>query len=471
MNVFLKNGNYRKFSIASVLSASGDILFYLAFMTYASKLHNYSLALSLIAISEAIPRLFDTFGGYFADKTQKKFKNIFLMAIFRFILYGIVGLLFISNMSQWSLIIAVVVINFISDTLGAYSSGLSAPLIVDVVGEKEFGEAEGFTSGLRQAVNMVAQFIGAGLLLFMSYANLAFLNAVTFLIAGLLYLSVGLKHKKENSVFKQASVNDKGFFETMKTSYVQVKHEKGLLAIVLTIALTNGILASLGALIPIVMAANRSTMVISTYSFTIAIVGAAVSCGAILGSMFGVQLFKNISVFAMTCIAIVLSLFTTIGAIYANIFMILPAYFLLAVSTSIASIKMSQWLVTTIDRKILASTLGLLNTMVMLAAPVVTVIMTTISGLSNVNYALVVLIVIEIIILIFAIKVNIRTSNTEIQQTSANSDMIDKAKSDSSTTSANSSQARQNIPDTSNTNFMQNDADKSVSSQRVEKIV
>lgn len=38
MNIFLTNKNYRRFSIASFLSSAGDILFYLAFMTYASKL-------------------------------------------------------------------------------------------------------------------------------------------------------------------------------------------------------------------------------------------------------------------------------------------------------------------------------------------------------------------------------------------------------------------------------------------------
>ena len=48
MNVFLKNRDYRRFSVASFLSSAGDILFYLAFMTYASKLQNYSLALSLL---------------------------------------------------------------------------------------------------------------------------------------------------------------------------------------------------------------------------------------------------------------------------------------------------------------------------------------------------------------------------------------------------------------------------------------
>ncbi len=64
MNVFLKNKSYRRFSIASFLSGTGDILFYMALMTYASKLENYSLALSLIAISESLPKLLGVFSGY-----------------------------------------------------------------------------------------------------------------------------------------------------------------------------------------------------------------------------------------------------------------------------------------------------------------------------------------------------------------------------------------------------------------------
>lgn len=212
MNVFLKNKDYRRFSIASFLSTAGDILFYLAFMTYASKLHNYSLALSLIAISESIPRLFDIFAGYLADKTKRKFQNIFLMAVVRFILYGIVGLLFISNVSQWNLVIAVVIINFLSDTFGSYSGGLTAPLIVDIVGKKEFGEAEGFSNGMNEVINTVAQFVGSGLLLFLSFANLAFINALTFLVAGLLFLSVGLKHRKDQKPLEAQEVNDQKFF-------------------------------------------------------------------------------------------------------------------------------------------------------------------------------------------------------------------------------------------------------------------
>ncbi|MDH5100660.1 MFS transporter [Lactobacillus kefiranofaciens] len=409
MNVFLKNKDYRRFSIASFLSTAGDILFYLAFMTYASKLHNYSLALSLIAISESIPRLFDIFAGYLADKTKRKFQNIFLMAVVRFILYGIVGLLFISNVSQWNFVIAVVIINFLSDTFGSYSGGLTAPLIVDIVGKKEFGEAEGFSNGMNEVINTVAQFVGSGLLLFLSFANLAFINALTFLVAGLLFLSVGLKHRKDQKPLEAQEVNDQKFFATMKSSYKQMKKAQGLLTVIFVIALVNGMLTALGSLIPIVIAGNKATMVITSYSFTIAVMGVVVSCGAILGSMFGPQLFKKASVFTMTIIAIILSFATIIAAVFANMYAILVAYFFLAATASIASIKIQQWLVNTIEHKILASSVGLLNTILMAVAPIFTTVLTSISGFASVKYALFALIAVEVIIFFVAIKMGAKT--------------------------------------------------------------
>ncbi|MBP2058741.1 MFS family permease [Lactobacillus colini] len=412
MNVFLKNKNYRRFSIASFLSSTGDILFYLAFMTYASKLHNYSLALSLIAISESIPKLFEIFAGYLADRTKNKFKNIFLMAIARFLLYGIVGLLFASQISDWNLVLAVVFINLLSDSFGSYSGGLVSPLITDIVGKEEFGEAEGFTGGISQIINMVAQFIGSGLLLFLSYSNLAFLNAFTFLVAGLLYASVGLNQRKTE---KQAEeVNNQNFFTTMKDAFTQVKSSQGLLTIVLVVALINGALGAMSSLVPIVIAGNKSTMIIGSYSFTMALMGVFASCGAALGSMFGPQLFKKVSAFTMTIVAVMLSLLTTLAALSGNIYAILPSFFALAASASIASIKLTQWLVNTVERKILASSMGLLNTIVMAASPAMTTVFTTISGLGNVKYALIALLVVEMLVLAIASKISLKINISKV---------------------------------------------------------
>ncbi|WP_308557403.1 MFS transporter [uncultured Lactobacillus sp.] len=419
MNVFLKNKDYRRFSIASFLSGTGDILFYLAFMTYASKLHNYSLALSLIAISESIPSLFKIFSGYLADRTHNKFRNIFLMAVVRFVLYAIVGFLFVAKVSDWTLVLAVVVINFFSDTFGSYSSGLVSPLIADIVGKEEFGEAEGFTSGVSEVINMIAQFVGSGLLLFMSYSNLAFVNAFTFLAAGLLYASVGLKHKKNGNDLEPKEVNDQKFVATMKSSYAQAKKAPGLLTIIGVLSLINGVLGAMSALIPIVMAGHKSTMLISNYSFTMAVLGVLVSCGAALGSMFGPQLFKKVSAFTMTIVACGLSLLTTLAALTAHIYVLLPFFFLLAAAASITSIKLSQWLVNTVERKILASTIGMLNTCVMVASPVMTTIFTTISGASDVRFALIALLAVEAMVLFVTLRMSIKVKKTQTEVTVA----------------------------------------------------
>lgn len=419
MNIFLKNGDYRKFSVASFLSSAGDILFYLAFMTYASKLQNYSLALSLIAISESVPKLFEIFGGYLADRTEKKFKNIFLAALARFVLYGIVGLLFISNISQWSLVIIIVIVNFLSDTIGSYSGGLVTPLIVDIVGKKDYGEAVGFTSGISQIISISAQFVGSALLLVMSYSNLAFVNAITFLLAGLLFASVGFKHQKNNQPIERKEVNDQGFFKTMKLSLTQVKKQQGLLTIVLVIALLNGSLMVIEPLNTIIMAAHRSTMIVGTYSFTLALVSAITGAGMVLGSMFGPQLFKKVSVFTITIAASTLSIVTTLALFSANIYAVLITFFLLAAMAGVASIKLEQWLVTAVEHKILASTAGLLNTILTVAGPVMTTLITTVSGATNVSVALAVLLVIEgltlatTVVVIVRMKKNVTKKNNK----------------------------------------------------------
>ena len=101
------------------------------------------------------------------------------MSLVRFALYSLVGILFVTNVSQWGLVIAVVIINFISDMAGTYAGGLSAPLIVDLVGEDEFAQAEGFTNGISQVITTVAQFVGSGLLLFLRPLWLSVLKVIS----------------------------------------------------------------------------------------------------------------------------------------------------------------------------------------------------------------------------------------------------------------------------------------------------
>ncbi|RMC42042.1 MFS transporter [Lactobacillus sp. ESL0233] len=405
MDVFAKNKDYRKFTIASFLSGAGNILFYLALITYASKLRNYALAISLISISESVPQILQVFSGYLADRTKNKFKLMVWLAAIRFGLYLIVGLLFASGFAGWNLVLAVIGINLISDIAGSYSNGLQMPLVVNIVGDDEVAEAEGFVSGINGIINMIAQFIGSGLLLFMSYSSLAIFNALTFLVAGALFASVGRNYYKTRPQEGTTSVNEEGFFKIIALSFKQVKKAKGLLAVVLVIALLNGVLGTIEPLISIVIAGNKSSMVIGTYSFTIALIGGVMTAGMALGSIVGTKLFKNMSLFTIAIISTALSIVVIGTMLIKNIFIYLPIMASLAIFIGMASPKLTQWLVETVDQNILSSTMGMLNTILVVTAPVMTTIFTTITASFGITIALTLLGVTCLIILATMVSV------------------------------------------------------------------
>lgn len=387
MDIFLRNTNYRKFSLASWLSSAGNILFYLALMTYASRLKNYSLALSLIAITESLPNLIQSLSGYLADRTKNKYHVIVWLAIIRFALYMLVGVLFATNISGWNLVLLVIGLNFISDLSGKYSGGLQTPLIVSLVGENEMSEAQGFTNGISQLITMIAQFAGSGLLLFMSYSGLAIVNAITFLVAGIIYANIGMNVKKQEVNKQPEEVNTQKFGATIVSSLKQVKQANGLLTLVLVIALLNGLLSTVEPLISIVLAGNKN-MLIGNYSFTIAVVSTVAAIGMASGSAIGTKIFKNTSLFLIVLADTIATITLAIVIIYGNIFASLFCLAILGFLAGIVSPKLLQWLVTTVDRKILSSSVGLLNTILVMAGPLTTTVFTSIASATNIMYAL-----------------------------------------------------------------------------------
>ena len=399
MDIFLRNTNYRKFSLASWLSSAGNILFYLALMTYASRLKNYSLALSLIAITESLPNLIQSLSGYLADRTKNKYHVIVWLAIIRFALYLLVGVLFATNISGWNLVLLVIGLNFISDLSGKYSGGLQTPLIVSLVGENEMSEAQGFTNGISQLITMIAQFAGSGLLLFMSYSGLAIVNAITFLVAGIIYANIGMNVKKQEVNKQPEEVNTQKFGATIVSSLKQVKQANGLLTIVLVIALLNGLLSTVEPLISIVLAGNKN-MLIGNYSFTIAVVSTVAAIGMASGSAIGTKIFKNTSLFLIVLADTIATITLAIAIIYGNIFASLFCLTILGFLAGIVSPKLLQWLVTTVDRKILSSSVGLLNTILVMAGPLTTTVFTSIASATDITYALYGIIILGIVVFI-----------------------------------------------------------------------
>lgn len=180
MNVFRKNKIFRQLSLANVLSIAGDSLFYLALVTYASQLKQYSLIISIIALLETLPNLLESLSGYFSDQTKYRFQWLIVSGFIRGILYCFVGILFASSWQAWLIICVTISINFVSDCFGTFSNSLRIPIIRRICTNDELEEALGLTNSFGQIIRFIAQFLGAALLALVSYSGLAYLNAISF---------------------------------------------------------------------------------------------------------------------------------------------------------------------------------------------------------------------------------------------------------------------------------------------------
>ncbi|MDN6028985.1 MAG: hypothetical protein L0I02_04170 [Lactobacillus sp.] len=87
-----------------------------------------------------------------------------------------------------------------------------------------------------------------------------------------------------------------------------------------------------------------------------------------------------------------------------SVFLVLVILFLLGFLIGTISPKMTQWLVSSVDQNILASSMGALNTILVVSAPMMTAIITTFASI-NLNLSLYILLGVSLIILVVVSKV------------------------------------------------------------------
>ncbi|MBP1904684.1 MFS family permease [Paenibacillus turicensis] len=418
MHLFLRNASFRKLSLANIFSVFGDKLYYLALITFVSTFEQANLAIGLVSISELFPPLLSTFTGYKADSTVNRGRYLLISGIARSFMYLIIGLTFTLQLSQWSILIIAVILNFISDTLGSYSSGLTTPLTVEVTGEKDYPIASGFMTGIGQIVGLIAQFIGVSLLFIASYSQLAFINASTFFISVLILLlffktnaslykrqvSQSAQSTKQSAQLAQSdeSVSSTGYLSALKQSFTYLKQEKQLLPIIISILMLNTALSSITPILQMMIAGNVN-LIIFSYSLTVTIVGAVITVSMSIGGVFGVPLLKNYRLQSITfnCLIALTGFFLTL--FLQNIYMIcvflIPVGFLVGVSIP----KLSAWIVGAVARENLATSIGIINTILVGIAPLSTLVFVTVASTTSPMVSVTILIMFSVVMAVIQV--------------------------------------------------------------------
>ncbi len=161
-----------------MLSNFGDTVYSLALMNYVLLVPQKEPAIALVSISESLPILFSILMGYWADQKEKKRDWILYSQISRFALYLLAGFLLQFDPAL-ILVLALVGTNFFSDLAGKFENSLFLPLKVQLLPPEEREPLLATTQEIEASSSIVFQFIGAALISWISYSQLAFLNATT----------------------------------------------------------------------------------------------------------------------------------------------------------------------------------------------------------------------------------------------------------------------------------------------------
>ncbi|MCG9871076.1 MFS transporter [Streptococcus suis] len=354
--------------VADLISNFGDTLYYLALMNYVLLLPDTKFALAMITASETLPILAGLFIGIWADKTKNKLDTILATLVVRVGLYAFVGFLIGSAPALW--VVAVVcVINFLSDLAGQYENGLYMPVSLRVVAAEDRETAMAFKMTVKSLLQIAFQASGAILIGFMSYQNLAFFNAGTFLVS--LAIMVGLrpafaKLLKENPIqeAEQAETEAgiiKGMRNSLKESYQAVQNIPVLKASIVTIASLNAIFTALSPLVILNMK-EFSDFVIVNAGTTVALISIFFSVGSILGSSIGMALFKNVSLINLLKFSTLMPVLIFSGFFLHNIYVVLAVIFVTAVTLGIFNPKMSALVMNELPEDKLATVGGGIDT-------------------------------------------------------------------------------------------------------------
>ncbi|HEM3181267.1 MFS transporter [Streptococcus suis] len=394
MKKILNNKLFLSSYLADVISNFGDTLYYLALMNYVLFLPDTKFALAMITVSETLPILSGLFMGIWADRTKNKLDTILATLVVRVGLYALVGLLMGFTPALW--IVAVVcVVNFLSDLAGQYENGLYMPLSLRVVEAEDRETAMAFKNTVGGILMIVFRSSGAILIGFMSYQNLAFFNAGTFLVSLAIMVTLRpafAKLLKENPIQEVEQTETeagliKGIGQSLKESYQAIQKIPVLKASILTIAGINTVFSAISPLVILSMK-EFSDFVIVNSGITLALVFNLFSVGYILGSSLGMAFFKHISLSNLLKCCTGLSITLFVGFYLHNIYIVMATILVTTMMTGIINPKLYALIMNELPEDKLATInagMGTIFNTGMLAGQALVALMITILSVTSIS--------------------------------------------------------------------------------------
>ncbi|HFU4024450.1 TPA: MFS transporter [Streptococcus suis] len=341
MKKILKNATYLWVLTADMLSNFGDVVYYLALMNYVLLVPNSRLALAIVTFSEIFPSFMGLFTGYLADKTVNKIGTIKLTLLFRVLLYLILGFCMGFEPALWIVVVAAT-FNVFADFAGFYENGLYTPLGLRVAPKEEREQYSAFRQTVTSLLNIAFQALSALLVGLLSYQNLAFLNAGTFLASLLimqlltpafrkLLMEQPLKIAEQPSQL-ESETKGPGILASFKQAIVELRKIPEFRLVLITSPIINACGAILYPILVLLISEDPGLVFLNVET-TLALTILIFFVGNILGSTLVFTLFKKTSMVTLE----VAATFSLLGVFVGMLLHQLPIIFFFLTTMGISS--------------------------------------------------------------------------------------------------------------------------------------
>lgn len=340
LNIFLSNRNFRQLSINEWISTFGDTVFYLAFINYVSSYAFAPLAILMITTSETLPQIMQIFTGVVADFQKNRIGKYSVLMFVKFVLYATVALILVGTKFSLVSVFLICLINFVSDTIGYFSSAMITPIYVKII-NNDMTSALGFKQATANLVRVFGNLSGGALIGFINIGMFAGMNALTFLFAffGILLIRTNLVRFEEQIEITQA-LDSKNFWKHLLDSLKILGSLGNIIKLI-------GILSINQAVINVTTPVT--TLLLIKYPFagletgqSIAILTTVELIGIVCGNFLSGNVMKKMSTKTSVYLSQVMEFVILVGFLNNNFLVVLLAAFGNTFSIGILSPRLQQ---------------------------------------------------------------------------------------------------------------------------------
>lgn len=340
LNIFLSNRNFKQLSINEWISTFGDTVFYLAFINYVSSYAFAPLAILMITTSETLPQIMQIFTGVVADFQKNRIGKYSVLMFVKFVLYATVALILVGTKFSLVSVFLICLINFVSDTIGYFSSAMITPIYVKII-NNDMTSALGFKQATANLVRVFGNLSGGALIGFINIGMFAGMNALTFLFAffGILLIRTNLVRFEEQIEITQA-LDSKNFWKHLLDSLKILGSLGNIIKLIGILSINQAVI---NVTIPV------TTLLLIKYPFagletgqSIAILTTVELIGIVCGNFLSGNVMKKMSTKTSVYLSQVMEFVILVGFLNNNFLVVLLAAFGNTFSIGILSPRLQQ---------------------------------------------------------------------------------------------------------------------------------